>query len=163
MKIILIGFMGSGKSSVARVLSEKLKLQLIELDDLVLQKSGRTSINEIFEKDGEPAFRNLEKEVSLSLQNRKNAVISPGGGVVQNKLIMQSLKNNGTIIYLETPFEVIEKRFASKSVPPLFKDKVSAAKLYETRKKLYEEFADSVISTENKSIEEIAEEIIKVL
>lgn len=163
MKIVLIGFMGAGKSSIASVLSQKLGLEFVEMDDLTLQKSGRISINEIFAKDGESAFRQLEITAAKTLSDSKNIIISAGGGVVQYKPIMDLLKNNGRIIYLDTPFEVIEKRLAGDDTRPLFKNKENARKLYDTRKKMYEEYSDATVSTGNKSIEQVAEEIIKVV
>lgn len=163
MNIILIGFMGAGKSSVAQILSEKLHLQLIELDEIVLKKSGRKSINEIFARDGETAFRELEIEAAKSLQSLDNLIISSGGGIVHNKLILDYLKKDGTVIFLETPLTQIEKRLVGDKTRPLFQDKKKTKKLFNFRKKLYEEYADIIVSTGNKTQTEVAGEIIKLL
>ncbi len=163
MNIVLIGFMGSGKSSVGRVLSDKLSFEFIEMDVLVLQKSGRGNINEIFEKDGEPAFRKLEQEVAEGLQNKNNAVISTGGGVVENSVIMDYLGKNGRIIFLSVPFAEIKKRLKDLNDRPLFKNKYKAEELYISRESLYDKYADIKVPTDGKSIDAVANEIITAI
>ena len=81
MKIVLIGFMATGKSTVAPLVAAKLGLEVVEMDDLIVKQSGRQSIVEIFEDGGEAVFRKLEAAVGKSLEHRDNAVISTGGGV----------------------------------------------------------------------------------
>jgi shikimate kinase len=163
MKIILIGFMGSGKSEVGRELSKSLNLPFIEMDKLILQKSGRKNINEIFENCGELYFRKLEEEVAKQLATLEEAVISTGGGVVLDRMIIACLKNRpeDTVVWLATKFATICERLKNDKTRPLFADIKNAKKLYKARKTLYENYADMTIATNDKSIEDIAYEIAK--
>src|SRR5665811_1823753 len=105
MNIILIGFMGTGKSSVAPLLAGKLGLDVIEMDDLIIKKADGKNIEEIFAGGGEAAFRELELAVAKDLRDCDNAVISTGGGVVMNKSIMEYLANNSLIVELSASFD----------------------------------------------------------
>lgn len=160
MKIILIGFMGAGKSTVAELLSQKMHLQIIEMDSLVLKKSKRKNIPEIFEKDGEIYFRQLEIAVAQELQNVDNVIISTGGGIVENKIILDLLRKNGIVIYLEASFLEIARRLKDDDTRPLFRNKKNAKQIYGFRKLLYEHYADFTVSTDNKTPEEISTRII---
>jgi len=163
MKISLIGFMGSGKTSVAKILSKKLELKNIEMDDLVLKKSKRKNISEIFAKDGEVRFREIEIEAAKDLRILRNVIVSAGGGVVMNKLNIDYLRENGEIIFLKTSFETIRKRLKNDISRPLFKNIGVAKKLFLFREGLYKEYADLIINTDNLSIEEVANSLIKLL
>lgn len=164
MKIVLIGFMGSGKTTVAENLAKNLNLTFIDMDQLALAKSGRNSINEIFEVDGEKKFREIESEVASSMAKKDQVVISTGGGVVMNKSVMAYLKNNATIIYLKVSFDKIKEHIALKKVrPPLFQNELSAKKLFDLRAPLYEHYANIVITADNKDIVEIVKEIMEDL
>lgn len=160
MKFILIGFMGAGKTSIGKALANKLKLKMIEMDDLILKKSGRKSIEELFSKDGERQFREWEIEVAKDLQDRNNLIISTGGGVVMNRIILDYLRSNGKTIFLKTSFFEIEKRLKNDSSRPLFKDKNKARKLFSFRQSLYKEYADLIVFTDGKSVKKITYEII---
>ena len=152
--------MGAGKSSVADVLSRKLNLDVIEMDDLVLKKTKRQNISEIFSKDGETRFRELEIQTAKDLRKKDNIVISTGGGVVMNKINTDYLKDNGKIIFLKTSFLEIGKRLKNNNDRPLFRNKKMAKKLFISRQKLYEEYADLIVNTDGKSVEKITYEII---
>ena len=151
--------MGSGKTTVANILAKKLSLEAVEMDDLIVKKEGKT-INQIFNEEGETKFRQLETEMSKDLSKKENVVISTGGGVVINKVNVESLGKNGKVIFLKTSFSEINKRLKSVNNRPLFKDKKSAKKLFDSRQKLYEENADLIINTDGKSVDKIAYEII---
>src|SRR5579885_2276130 len=99
--IVLIGFMGSGKSTIAKLLAEKLQYKAIEMDTLIIEKSGRISDTEIFDTDGEVRFRELEVHVAKELQDVTTSVISTGGGAVMNKLVIDYLKKNGIVVFLK--------------------------------------------------------------
>lgn len=159
--IVLIGFMGSGKSTVAEMLSKKLQRRRIETDGEVLVSSKRKSIADIFAQDGEMAFRELELKIASSLKDVNDTVISTGGGMVVNKLCIDYLKRNGIIVYLETSFEAIEKRLEGDDTRPLFSDLDKARKLFGFRKHLYEEYADIRITTDNQTAEEITNSIME--
>ncbi len=159
MKLILIGFMGAGKSSVAKSIGKKLSIGVIEMDDLIMKRSKK-SINQIFNEDGETRFRELEIEVAKSLVKKNKCIISAGGGVVINKINIDYLKERGKIIFLKTSFLEISRRLKDIDNRPLFKDKEAAKKLFISRQKLYEEYADLTVSTDGKSVEKVAYEII---
>jgi shikimate kinase len=163
MKIILIGFMGSGKTTVAKELSKRLGIGRIEMDAEVVRLSGRKDVNEIFEKDGEIKFRELEIEFAKSIRDLKEGIISTGGGVVQNKIILDILRENAEVIYLQLSFEKITKILANDETRPLFKDREKAKKLFELRRPLYEAYADVIIDREHKYANQLADEIIKKL
>lgn len=161
MRIVLIGFMGSGKTTIGKLLAKKLKLKFIEMDNLTLKKSFRKSINEIFEKDGEKQFRKLELQVAKDLVKKGGVVISSGGGVIMDKSTMNYLTKNSRIIYLSASFEKIRKQVMLKKIrPPLFKSLAFAKKLLALRKPLYENFANIVVTTDNKNVSNIVKEII---
>jgi shikimate kinase len=161
VKIVLIGFMATGKSSVAPILAGKLGLDVIEMDDLIVEKSGADSIVEIFEIGGEPAFRKLELEVSQDLQHRDNVVISTGGGVVMNTTTMNYLTADAVVVELYATLETLIKRISPKIPRPLFEDVEQAKALYELRQPLYSKYATIHVSTDDMSIDAIANEIVK--
>lgn len=161
MKIVLIGFMGSGKTSVAKRLAKKLDLKSVEMDDLILKSSAFKTINEIFEKTGEKSFRAAELSVAGKLADFDNVVISTGGGVVMSKQTMDPLSKNSTVIYLKLSFENAKKRVSQKKIrPPLFQNINQAKKLFNKRSPLYTSYADIVVDTDNRDLNEVLETII---
>jgi len=164
MKIILIGFMGAGKTSVANVLSKRLALKKIEMDELVIKKSRRKNIMEIFSKEGETRFRELEIEVAKDLKRSQNVVISTGGGIVLNKIIIDFLKEKGgKTIFLKTSFKSILARLKNDIDRPLFKDRQKAKKLFKFRQTLYQEYADLISLTDDQTVIQIVNNLIKQL
>ena len=155
--------MGAGKSSVAKALEKRLGINMIEMDNLIVNISGRKTIKEIFEKDGEKHFRALEIKVCQSLKDRNNLIISTGGGVINIKKNMKNLKNNGQIFYLKTSFLTINKRLKNDKTRPLFKNKEAAGKLFNIRKKMYEKYADKEIITDNKTVNEVINCLVNLL
>lgn len=162
MKIILIGFMGSGKTTVANVLAKKLNLEVIEMDELILKSSGRESISDIFSLDGEEHFRDLETKIAKKISTMDNVAISTGGGVVM-KGRNKNLLKTGNIIFLKTSFKTLENRLIGDSSRPLFKDREKAKKLFNLRQNIYEEWADKVIITDKKSADQVVSNLIKYL
>src|SRR4051812_18623849 len=161
MNIILIGFMGAGKTSLAKILAKKLDFKAIDMDLLIVEKSGRKSDSEIFEKDGELAFREYEILVANEIKDEQNHVISTGGGIVMNKINIDYLKKNGVVVFLKSSFETAHKRINKHNPPPLFKDPAKAKALYDLRLPLYTYYADSIVDTEDKTLEVIADEVIR--
>lgn len=159
IKLVLIGFMGSGKTTVAKMLARKLDLEAIEMDDLIIKRSGK-SINQIFKDNGEMRFRELESQIAADQKNKENVVISTGGGVVINKENIKNLKTNGKMIFLRTSFSEIKKRLKNIEDRPLFNNKRSAEKLFEQRQTLYEKNADLIVDTDGRSVEKVTYEII---
>ena len=163
--IILIGFMGVGKGTVARALAKSSKAYAIDTDDLIESLQNR-KIKEIFATEGEPYFRDLEKRTAKWLEKSVNdAIISTGGGFYK----VENLKKIGTVILLDASFEYIYEQILAHpnairklEKRPLFQDSQKAKKLYNERIPLYKDVADVIVSIEGKSPQEIAKEILKV-
>lgn len=158
--IVLVGFMGTGKSAVGRLLAKKLNREFLELDGLIEKKEG-VSIREIFEKKGEPYFRKLEKDAVKAVMRKKDIVISAGGGAIIDRENLVRLKENGVIVCLEASPDVILKRTEGSLVRPLLnvpdpKQKIKS--LLEKRKDAYKK-SDFCIDTDNMTIEEVVEKI----
>jgi len=163
MKIVLIGFMGTGKSSVAPLLADKLGLDTVEMDDLIVQRAGQ-AIADIFAAGGEPAFRALEARVSDALQDRHNVVISTGGGVVMDQTTWEYLSKNAVVVELTATFDTILGRINPAALPrPLFADETQAKALYELREPLYSKYAAIHVATDGRSVEAVASEVAKQL
>jgi shikimate kinase len=163
-RLILIGFMGTGKSTVANALAQRLGFSVRELDALIVERSGRVSIPDIFEHDGETHFRHLETEVCVALRQDRSVVISTGGGVIGRDTNMENLTaEGGIVIFLRTSFEEILTRSADLHDRPLFKNGHQARDLYERRAPVYLRWANLVVDTDGKSVEEICSEILSSL
>ncbi len=163
--IALIGFMGTGKTAAGKALAERLGKEFIELDALLELKAGKT-IPEIFQQDGEIAFRELEIGVTKEVSQRKNAVIACGGGVVLNKINIDRLKEECLIVYLTASPRVILKRTSGDENRPLLKTTERALRIRELlkfRKPFYERAADITINTSKLDITSVVEQIINKL
>ena len=165
MKIVLIGFMGSGKTAVAEQLGNKLDIDTIEMDAIVLERNKIKDMEELFKKGGEILLREWEIKLAKEWSKLENAIISTGGGVVLNKIILDYLrKPRGSVIFLDVPFKVIQKRVGvDKTARPLFTDVKAAFELFKHRLPLYKKYADIIIKAHAKEPQEIALEIIKKL
>ncbi len=162
--IVLIGFMGVGKGTIAREIVKQSDIFAIDTDDLIESMENR-KIKKIFKEEGDEYFRKLEAKTAKWLEkNVKNTLISTGGGFYK----VDNLNKIGKVVYLKSSFKAILDRI--KSHPnaqnklkkrPLLKDLDKAKKLYESRIKDYEKKADIIIDVENKTPENIAKEIIK--
>ena len=164
--IALIGFMGTGKTVVGGVLAEKLGRSFVELDSLIEQRVGK-SIPDIFQKDGEIAFRELEIEVTKEVSKDNNLVIACGGGIVLNKINIDRLRENARMVYLTASPEAILKRVSSEEGqrPLLEVDNptLTIRELLGFRKPFYERAADITINTSKLDINSVAEQIINKL
>lgn len=162
--IALIGYMGTGKTAVGRVLAERLRKQFVEMDTLIEHKAGK-SIPEIFRQSGEIGFRELEIEVARDVAGMKNAVIACGGGVVLNRINVDRLKNDSAIVYLTASPRVILKRTLNdRNERPLLEVEDRLGKIHEMlrfRKPMYERAADITVNTSRLSLEAVADEVIK--
>ena len=164
--VALIGFMGSGKSSVGRVLARKLKKDFVDVDNLIEKKAGK-SIAHIFKKDGEPAFREIERTVTAEVARQAGQVIACGGGVVLNKSNTNALRKTAVLVYLKASEGDVRKRVSStKGKRPLLantKDARSIEVLMAERRPLYEGAADITLDTSRLGIEAAADRIIERL
>ena len=161
--IILIGFMGVGKGTVARALVKKSNMFAIDTDDLIESMENR-KIKKIFEVEGEPYFRALEKKTALWLEESVNStIISTGGGFYKQ----ENINKIGKVVYLKSSFQGILDRInnapnaANKlKKRPLLQNLEEAKKLYDLRAKEYEKVAKIVVDVENKDIKDIVKEIL---
>ncbi len=156
MNIVLIGYMGAGKTTVAELLSKQTALPLIETDSEAIVLSGLASVSEIFEKHGEAHFRQLENKAVTEASRKTGSIISCGGGVVMSYDNIAALRKSGKIIYLAASFDTIKQRLNNSNSRPLFKDELMANMLYQIRLPLYTQYADEVIQTDKLSPAEIA-------
>ncbi|MFC1993022.1 shikimate kinase [Chloroflexota bacterium] len=164
--IALIGFMGVGKTVVGRELAEKLGKKFVELDSLVEQKAGK-SIPDVFQQDGETAFRELEIEATKEVSKNENLVIACGGGVVLNKINVDRLRERSVIVHLVASPGVILKRVSADGEGrPLLNmpDKIlKIRELLAFRKPFYDRATDIMIDTSRLDVESVAEQIISKL
>jgi len=160
--IVLTGFMGTGKTEVGRELSTILGWKLIDVDDEIV-KSQKISINEIFSKFGEPAFRDMETEMIKKVSRKKNVIISTGGGAVLRQENTECLKATGVVVCLTALPGTILKRTSRNSERPLLRVEDPLQRIHdllELRRPFYEK-ADILVDTETKSPFRIAEEILE--
>ena len=154
--------MGAGKSTVARHLQKRLKMNLAEMDERIEKEQGMT-IPEIFEKYGESRFRDLESELILTIGKEGNTIVSCGGGVVVRPENIEYMKKNGRVFYLKTSPETVYNRVKDSTNRPILNGNMNVeyiAGLMEKRRALYEGAADITIATDGKSVDEITDEII---
>lgn len=160
--IFLIGYMGSGKSTIGCKLSYRLRRPFIDTDKRI-ENRQKCTINEIFEQYGEEAFRDMETDCLKELQNEKSGhVIAVGGGLVLRVQNRQLLKQLGTCIYLKAEPDTIYKRLLGDTSRPLLKgDELyqKIVKMIEEREPVYQSCADLVVTVDQKKIDEIVSEI----
>lgn len=164
--IILIGFMGCGKTSVGKRLSESLEIDFLDTDQLI-EETQKKTISDIFEAEGEAAFRAMETECLKMLleQERKPFVLSVGGGLPIREENRNLLSQIGRVIYLRVSADVVYKRLRNDKTRPLLQDvnpRGRIADLMGARKQYYEGAADTIIDVSEKEFDEIVEEIVKV-
>ena len=162
--IVLIGFMGTGKSTVGKVLAKRTGRTLVDIDQKIEDKEKKR-ISEIFEKDGEAAFRKLEKQTIGRAVLDSNLVITTGGGAVLDPENFEALKKRGVLVTLEASFETIVKRVKDARTRPLLRSSDvpgEIKRLLEARKPFYDK-ADLKIATDGKSAHQVAEEILEKL
>ena len=164
--IALIGFMATGKTAVGKLLARKLGKKFIELDAVIEKKAGM-SIPDIFRRDGEIHFRELEIEAVRDVSASRNTVIACGGGVVLNTINIDRLKKESVIICLEaSPPVVLGRTSHDKDSRPLLNvtdREQQVKKLLEYRRPFYHRAADIIINTSRLSIDSVAEKIVETL
>lgn len=163
--IFLIGFMGTGKSTVARCMREKFHMEIIEMDELIAEREGM-SIPEIFGKYGEEYFRDLETKFLVEIQEKDNFVVSCGGGIVLRQQNIKEMKKNGNIVLLTASPETILERVKYDNKRPLLRGKKNVEairEMMEARRESYEGVADITIHIDRKGAARICKEIRKKL
>ena len=159
--VTLTGFMGSGKTTVGKVLADFLGCPFLDLDDLVVKKAGK-SITDIFAQDGEAAFRLLEAQVlrkTVEKYTENTAVLALGGGAVLAPASAALLRDKTVCIYLRATLDTLLQRLDGETAGRPLADDALASRLAE-REPIYEETAHVIIDTDGLSPDEVADEII---
>lgn len=164
--IILIGMMGSWKTTVGRILAENLNRAFIDIDHALETESGFT-VSEVFERFGEEKFRLMETEILQSVLKNNNCIISTGGGTIISEINRKMLIKNGITILLRAKPESLAGRIKNTAKRPILNGSVDKtiilSDIWNKRKKLYEETANYIIDTDDLIPEKIAESIERIL
>lgn len=163
--VVLIGFMGVGKSTVSQYLSTMYAMDAVEMDQLIAQQEGM-SIPEIFRIHGEEYFRDLETGLLIRLQGRTNVVISCGGGTPLRERNVAEMKKNGRVVLLTARPETILERVMDDHDRPLLENRKSVEDielLMSQRREKYQAAADITVWTDGRDASEICEEIAERL
>ena len=162
--VILVGFMGTGKSATGRALARRLRMRFVDLDRIVERRAGK-KIARIFAEDGEPAFRALEHQVVGELATRRGMVVAAGGGVVLDPQNLEALHRAGFVVCLPASVDAIMARVSGDTTRPLLageRPRERVEELLAARKSLYESFARR-IDTSTIAPREVAERIAGML
>lgn len=161
--IVLIGFMGAGKTTISDYLRTAFAMEVVEMDQIIAERQGMT-ISDIFETYGEEYFRDLETNLLIEMQSRTNVVISCGGGVPMRERNVVEMKKNGKVVLLTAKPETILERVKNNHDRPLLEGNKNVSfigELMEKRRRKYEAAADIIIETDHKTELEICEELVQ--
>lgn len=153
--IVLIGMPSAGKTTIGKMLEEKLGKEFFDLDDMIIAKAGK-SIPEIFQESGEAGFRAIETEVAIEASKMNNKIIATGGGVVKHKVNMDFLRLNGITIFIDRD---IDKLISSDPNRPLSNSKQALQQMYKERYPLYQKYA-TYVAVNNANIDETVDDIV---
>jgi shikimate kinase len=166
MNVVLIGYRGTGKSAVAAILSRRLGLPVVAMDEAIVRRAGQ-SIPQIVAQHGWPRFRDLESEVAREAGGRDGLIVDTGGGVVERPANVVVLRRNGRVFWLTAPVETIVARIGSSADRPAltpgrtFTDEV--AEVLARRTALYAAAADVTVDTAGHTPDEVADAILRAL
>ncbi|MDF1617021.1 shikimate kinase [Petrocella sp. FN5] len=164
--IVLIGFMGCGKTSVTKELAKRLNLNYIDMDEKIEKAEGKT-VSEIFKDHGEAYFRDLETTFLSKLENQKSKIISTGGGIILRDENIEMVKKIGIVVFLQADVAHILKNIKDDHKRPLLQDEEDIEKkittMLELREPLYLRTANVIIQTSGKPIKNIVDEILEIL
>jgi len=165
MNIVLIGYRGTGKSVVAEILSEALKMKRIGMDDEIVNQAG-LSIPEIVEKYGWDRFRDIETEVVFNVSQLDGVIADTGGGVIERPENIEALKKNGIIFWLKASVNVIVARIESGTERPALTEGKSfteeVAEVLEKRTQKYSSAAQYEIDTDKLTPDQVADSILEI-
>lgn len=161
--IVLVGFMGSGKTTVGRLIAAQTGMPLLDMDTMIEERAGKT-INEIFAQEGEAHFRNLERQMVRELAAGEGRIISTGGGIVLNPDNIADFEKTGLVVCLLADAETVLDRVKHDSTRPLLADDKEnrIVELLEQRKALYEAVTYKIDTSGRPSPEPTAREIIEL-
>lgn len=159
--LALIGFMGTGKSSVGKLVADLLRFTFLDTDQLIEARAGK-SITHIFTQEGEPAFRDWERRVVLELVDLRKTVISTGGGLPLNPANLESLKTHALVVCLWSSPATIYERVRAHTHRPLLQDPDPLEKIRQllAAREPYYRQADVLVNTEMRSVREVATQVI---
>jgi shikimate kinase len=161
VNLALVGFMGTGKTSVGRLVAEQLHFDYLDTDELIQSRTGRT-ISNIFDTEGEAAFRQLEQQLVVELAARKQTVISTGGGLPTDPVNLNNLKTHALVVCLWASPEKIWERVRNQTHRPLLRSPDPRSKIRELlaiREPFYRQ-ADVLINTDLRSAREVAQQVL---
>lgn len=159
--ILLIGFMGTGKTTVSKQLSRDLRLPEVDMDSYIVEHEGKT-IPQIFDEVGEEGFRRIETECLREIQEVKGRIVSCGGGAVLKDENVELMKTSGVIVLLTATPETVYHRVKNHNDRPILNGNMNVPfieRLMNQRKDRYQQVADVIIATDNKNIRAISQEI----
>lgn len=159
--IVLIGFMGTGKSVVGRALAQRLQRPFVDLDEQIEEEAGRP-IRRIFTEEGEPAFRRMERAMVQRVTKAGGQVIAAGGGAVMDDANLAALKRNGWLVWLKAEPDVILQRVGDVGSRPLLNvenPRGRVAELLALRQATYAK-ADATVETSERSVDQVVDEIM---
>ena len=165
MNIFIVGPMGSGKSTVGKIISDELFLSFFDTDAEIEDRTG-ASIDWIFDLEGENGFRKRESVILQEMVEKNSIVLSTGGGIILSEKNRDLLSSRGTVFYLETPINVQVERTSKDKDRPLLKNGDPEAilkELHDSRHELYEDVSDHIVMTGDKSSQDVAAEIIELI
>ncbi|CEI73661.1 MULTISPECIES: shikimate kinase [Romboutsia] len=164
MRVVIIGFMGSGKSVVGRKLAKELKMEYVDMDTKI-EEIEKRSITDIFKEDGEVYFRNVETKLLKDLTTEDNIIISTGGGIVSKNENIDILKNEQNVILLDASVSTIKKNVSNEiNKRPLLKESKDVEETIKTllseRIDKYNKASNIKINVDSKNIDEVVSEIL---
>lgn len=159
MKIFLVGFMGSGKTTVGRELATRIDAPFFDLDELI-EAAEKITIKEIFAQKGEPYFRKRERDLLRSTRHLESAVVATGGGTFTFDENIQFIQSEGLSVYLSAPYALLRSRIALKGDRPLFRDDISTHELYANRIRYYRMADIAIDIREDETPVEIVERLV---
>lgn len=165
MNVAVYGFMGVGKTTTGKLLAEALGYEFIDMDDEIERREGK-SIPEIFKVDGEPRFRELERDLVTELSKKDHTVIGCGGGALVDLVNAEKLRETSSLVYLTASVDEILERTGKDDNRPLLNVEDPRGKvlqLLEKRRHIYEQYAEITVDTTGKPPEKVVEEIRRKL
>jgi shikimate kinase len=163
--IVVIGFMGAGKSSVGRTLARMTGLPRFDTDEMVAERFGLT-VSEIFETQGEEAFRKAEAEALQELAGKRGAIITTGGGILLRPENADLVRQLGTVVHLEADEETLFRRINRRTTRPLLRTenpRTTLTKLLQVRMPLYRAAADIKVDTSHLTHDQVAKKILNYI
>ena len=160
-KIYLVGFMGAGKTTVARALARRLDWKIEDIDERIEQRERR-DIPTIFRQEGEPYFRSIERQELIALLPMRGAVVATGGGTIVDPVTRELMLRDGGVVWLDAPFATVLERVPLDGRRPLAADRIEMERLYNQRLMVYGA-AHLRLDAGKGSVEELVDQIVEWL